>query len=245
MVVEPMPARLEQTLEFQFGELFQVHHWNGQRQSTDASALIGAQVNGCTRIELQSGVVSFAVFFKPTGYSRLFNFPAAELTNRNFDAALIPAKLGQIRSRLGECQTFADRVCLIESFLVSLATNLSRKDPMAVVAEHIFKCNGAVRISELASSSGLSLRQFERNFVRGMGLTPKLFARVARFQTALDVKIACPSRSWADIAHNLCYFDQMHMVRDFELLGGATPRHLLHEIGDARPTALPRQFARK
>jgi AraC-like DNA-binding protein len=245
MVVEPFPARLEQTLEFQFGELFQVHHWNGESELTDHSALVGAHVDGCTRIDLQPGVVSFAIFFNPTGYSRLFNFPAAELANRNYDAALISTRIGHIRERLGECQTFAARVKVIESFLISHLANLSRNDATAVIAEHIFKVKGAVLISKLASGAGLSLRQFERNFVRDMGFTPKLFARVARFQAALDEKLVHPFRSWADIAHHLGYFDQMHMVRDFELLGGATPRHVLQEIGDARPMALPPHFTKK
>jgi transcriptional regulator GlxA family with amidase domain len=110
---------------------------------------------------------------------------------------------------------------------------------MAAVAEHIFSLRGVVsNISQLAAQTGLGIRQFQRQFLREMEMPPKLYARVARFQSALDAKIASPHRTWAEIAHSLRYHDQMHMIRDFQLLGGDTPRQLFSQIGDARPGAL-------
>jgi transcriptional regulator GlxA family with amidase domain len=94
-----------------------------------------------------------------------------------------------------------------------------------------------MRVSELARQTGLGTRQFERKFLQSIGVTPKRFARVARFQSALDAKLMSPGRSWLDIAHALRYHDQMHMVHDFQSLGGNTPVQLFSEIGDARPTA--------
>ncbi len=108
---------------------------------------------------------------------------------------------------------------------------------MFEIAEHIFLLEGAVHISRLAGDVGLGLRQFERRFRESMGMSPKMFARVARFQSALDAKIAAPQRSWLEIAHHLRYHDQMHMIHDFQQLGGDTPRKLLAQIGDARPVA--------
>ncbi len=62
-VIEALPARLEQTLEFQFGRPFVVHHLDGRQIETPAQAIVGAQVKGCSRIELEPGVLSFAIFF--------------------------------------------------------------------------------------------------------------------------------------------------------------------------------------
>ena len=63
------------------------------------------------------------------------------------------------------------------------------------------------------------LRQFERSFERDVGVSPKSFARIARFQSALDAKLVSPQRTWLDIAHSFGYHDQMHMIHDFEALG--------------------------
>jgi transcriptional regulator GlxA family with amidase domain len=102
----------------------------------------------------------------------------------------------------------------------------------------MFSQHGTMGVSQLARDAGLGVRQFERNFMQAIGVTPKRFARVARFQSALDAKLAWPDRSWLHIAHDLEYFDQMHMIRDFQSLGGETPTQLLSQLGDARPPAL-------
>jgi hypothetical protein len=59
-----------------------------------------------------------------------------------------------------------------------------------------------------------------------------------RFQSALDTKRAAPGRSWMSVAHQLGYFDQMHMVRDFQSLGGSLPGEILTQIGDYQPWSL-------
>jgi hypothetical protein len=55
-----------------------------------------------------------------------------------------------------------------------------------------------------------------------MGLSPKLFARVTRFQMALDAKRISPAHTWLGVAHEFGYFDEMHMIRDFKNLGGGS-----------------------
>jgi AraC-like DNA-binding protein len=237
-VIEPIPARLEQTLEFQFGECFNVKHWDGHREKTPQIAIIGAHVHGVTQIELHPGTYSFGVFFRPTGFSRLFGVPVNELANRGYDATSISDQLHRLWLRLAQSATFEQRVAVIECVLLARAARSAKKDKMLSAAEYIFSSHGAIRISHLADETGLSLRQFERRFVQSVGITPKLFARVARFQTALDTKIAAPQRSWLQIAHALHYHDQMHMIHDFQELAGDSPTHLLPRIGDARPSAL-------
>jgi transcriptional regulator GlxA family with amidase domain len=84
----------------------------------------------------------------------------------------------------------------------------------------------------------VSPRQLERRFAREIGVPPKSYARIARFQTALDAKLANPRRTWLDIAHQLQYHDQMHMVHDFSALANGSPNRVLATVGDMRPDAL-------
>ncbi|HTF63929.1 MAG TPA: helix-turn-helix domain-containing protein, partial [Edaphobacter sp.] len=87
-------------------------------------------------------------------------------------------------------------------------------------------------------SQAVSVRQYERRFLDEVGMTPKLFARTTRFQNALDAKRLFPTLSWMNIAHELGYFDQMHMVRDFQSLGGDAPNNVLEQSGDIQPWSL-------
>ena len=84
----------------------------------------------------------------------------------------------------------------------------------------------------------MSVRQYERRFLDEIGITPKLFARITRYQMAMDAKVATPARSWIAIAHEFGYHDQMHMIKDFQKLSGNSPRGIISELGDMRPEAL-------
>src|SRR5687767_1559031 len=94
---------------------------------------------------------------------------------------------------------------------------------MSEAAVEILSRSGCVRVTELARSAGIGIRQFERRFRYEIGVSPKLYARIARFEAALRLKAAAPAMAWTDIAHALDYYDQMHMVHDFNRLSGDSP----------------------
>ena len=76
ILTETIPARLEQTLEFQFGERFDVLLPHTLRRTTPEVVIVGGYLQPAARIELRAGVQSFAVFFRPTGLSRLLLSPS-------------------------------------------------------------------------------------------------------------------------------------------------------------------------
>jgi transcriptional regulator GlxA family with amidase domain len=78
-------------------------------------------------------------------------------------------------------------------------------------------------VSDLARRAGIETRQLERRFRYEIGISPKLYARIVRFEAALRFKAATPAMRWTDIAHALHYHDQMHMVHDFNQLSGDSP----------------------
>lgn len=237
-VTEPVPARLEQTMEFQLGTPFTVHLSNGDL-TTPEQVIVGGYANGEAAIDLRPGIISFAIFFLPTGFSQLFGIPVSEMSERNYDAATVVRMTRGLREHLGACKTFEQRVRVVEAVLLPLAARARKRPLMTMVADHVFlRCGVIESVERLATDAGLGIRQFERLFLREIGISPKLYARVARFQNALDMKIATPRRTWLEIAHRLSYHDQMHMIRDFQLLGGSTPGQLLARIGDGRPGAV-------
>jgi AraC-like DNA-binding protein len=101
----------------------------------------------------------------------------------------------------------------------------------------LFDPRAGTRIQQLAHGSYMSIRNYERRFVEDMGISPKLFARLGRFQMALDIKRASGS-SWLDVAHELGYFDQMHLVKDFRAFGGDAPSRLVQMCGDFQPWSI-------
>ncbi len=61
-------------------------------------------------------------------------------------------------------------------------------------------------------------------------MRPKLFARIARFEAALETKARFATRSWTDVAYDFGYFDQMHMVHDFQEFTDVTPTQTLAHL---------------
>ena len=241
--LEFVPAQLEQVMNFEFGIMPGIHHQD--RILTAVVLAGGAHSSFSGLLELRPGVESFAIFFQPAGFSVLFGLPLSAVSNQFDDATAIDPGFRFLWNRLGEVKAFAARVGIVEQYLLRrVAAGTASGDGIAAIANYLFRRRGAIKISKLAQLHGLGLRQFERRFEQGVGISPKVFARVARFQAALDAKLAFPTRSWLDIAHSFGYYDQMHMVHDFESLGRNTPTNVITQMGDVRPVALFTERAR-
>lgn len=116
---------------------------------------------------------------------------------------------------------------VFEQLDFALERHLARCEPrpsaIDAATQRIAACNGAVRIEELARRLGKSRRQFEREFLRSVGIPAKQLAVIARFRHAAACLSAQPMDSLAAVAAEAGYADQSHMIRDFQRLGGASP----------------------
>jgi AraC-like DNA-binding protein len=228
----PVPARLEQIINFEFRDPIAVQFGDG-RQELHSSSVIGSQTEGRAQALLSGRMHSFAVFFQPSGLTRLFGYPMSALTNRALEASsVLGSWVGDLQARLAALPTFASRIALVDSIFSQRTPAVN--DWMLDIADRILARQGVQSVSETAAECGLSLRQFERRFRTFTGMSPKLCARIARFQSALDAKIASPGRTWLAIAHD----DQMHMIHDFRLLAGDSPGGVLARLSDQRPPAM-------
>jgi AraC-like DNA-binding protein len=106
--------------------------------------------------------------------------------------------------------------------------------PDALVAEAVRRITGsrgACDIAALARDFCLSTRQFERRFQISVGLPPKRFAQIQRFNQVFRI-LEDPSRNWVDTALDCGYYDQAHLIRDCQRFTGTTPARLTADDGD-------------
>lgn len=87
--------------------------------------------------------------------------------------------------------------------------------------------SGNLAIRDLVVASGWSHRHFTRRFQAEIGLRPKAFARIARFQSAFERLQTVERVDWADFALEHGFFDQAHLARELRELAGTTPTDLL------------------
>lgn len=109
----------------------------------------------------------------------------------------------------------------IAQLLAPAVAGLETRDTLAsALVAYVERRGGNVRVSDLARQAGLSERQLERQFVDAVGLPPKLFCRIARYQRVRKA-LATGARPGADLALRFGYTDQSHLLRDVRALSGA------------------------
>jgi AraC-like DNA-binding protein len=238
-VVQPMPASLESVIELDFGNPPIVEYLKRAVLEATRTSVVGPGTYCRHWIRLRSPVDSFGIFFQPLGIRQLFGIPGRLLMNQEYAGVDVMDKsILQLWEQMAETKCFHARVRMVEDHLMIVAAKASACTVVMASARHIFREQGAIRVRTLADQTSLSVRQYERRFSDEIGMAPKLFARIARYQTAMDAKLMTPSRSWLTIAHHFGYHDQIHMIKDFQTLSGNSPAGILSQLGDMRPEAL-------
>jgi AraC-like DNA-binding protein len=85
----------------------------------------------------------------------------------------------------------------------------------------------------VAAELGVSERHLRRVFRETVGVSPKAFARIARFHRALGAGRQDARAGWASIAAAAGYYDQAHLIAEFRAIAGVTPRVLVGEMRGA------------
>ena len=117
----------------------------------------------------------------------------------------------------------AQGALLDELFMARLDVTDSKRRLWALKSK-IEDAQGLVRVDELCADAGLSIRQVDRLFREHLGVPPKTFARIARFQNAITRLKGDPGCTLADVAARCGYYDQSHLVHDFRRFAGAAPK---------------------
>ena len=173
----------------------------------------------------------FGVRFTPGGTVPFIDGPPAELTNQ---IVALDALAWRLERELAERldPTYASDL-LVDAAEGVLARRLERskdrRGPIRAAVQRMLRSSGRASIDRIADDLGISGRQLERRFVSEVGLGPKLFCRILRFQTVFQAVEQGDSR-WVDVAAGCGYYDQSHLIRDFRQFGGDTPASLLADL---------------
>jgi AraC-like DNA-binding protein len=165
------------------------------------------------------------VRFRPGAATLILGVPADELTNRIVTLEeLWGCEATHLHDRLLSARGLGEMLELLQrAFHVRAIRN--RESASAPVAKRalrlITESAMPVRVNELAASIGVSARHLRRTFTALVGIGPKEFARIIRFQRAL--RAASLGTNWTSIAMIAGYYDQAHMIAEFRALVGTTP----------------------
>jgi AraC-like DNA-binding protein len=162
---------------------------------------------------------------------RLVGAPLSALDAGGIDAVELGPWVTTLTDELAGQRRHAQREHLVR---VRLLEALDRREPdrgcgdSLAALRVITRTAGRVSIDEVARQTHLSPRHLRHLMKREVGITPKFAARVARLGAALH-RAAAGAQSWADVAAEVAYVDQSHLVREFRAMMDTTPTGWLAE----------------
>ena len=174
--------------------------------------------------------------FRPGGAAAFLRLPPNELRNAVVDLeALWNAAAGTLRDQLLEAPTPAAKFRLLEDALLACRRAERAGHPAVNYALRCFMTEPhSITVGRVTGEIGLSPRRFIQLFNEQVGMTPKLFCRVRRFQKVVAEIHARKRIDWADVAAGCGYYDQAHFIHDFQEFCGLNPtEYLVERIGDS------------
>jgi AraC-like DNA-binding protein len=174
------------------------------------------------------------VHFRPGGAGHFLRFPASEMRDQVVELESIWGRAAQLlREDLLATRTVPGKFRLLEEFLsqrlITGTKGERAENSIRWAVSQIMQQPHLLAVSAVADQMGISHKHFIAEFSRRVGLTPKIFGRIRRFQRVLDEVRTRQKIEWTDIALSCGYFDQAHFVNDFQAFSGLNPTRYLAE----------------
>jgi AraC-like DNA-binding protein len=165
------------------------------------------------------------VVFHPGGTLAFVGAPASELSNADVEAENLWGRgvANRIRERLLAATNPTEalremEVCLLEIWRERVC------HPAVAFALDTFRASPTVsRVQDITDAISLSPKRFIEKFEAQVGLTPKRYCRLLRFQQAVAKAHRATPLDWAELALDCGYFDQAHFIHEFREFSGITP----------------------
>ena len=174
-----------------------------------------------------SGEISvLGINFHPHALRSVFGIAANELTNTGIDLTSIHTKQSiSLSEQLVNEETVEGRIKMLSNYLLyQHQHNIRQTDETVKYAiALIAQSKGNLSLKELRQKLQISERGLERRFSQAIGISPKLFTRIIRFQETLDQLRTNSYDKLSDIAYENEYFDQSYFIRVFKEFTGFSP----------------------
>jgi AraC-like DNA-binding protein len=179
------------------------------------------------------------VVFKPQGLSTLLNTHPAQFSDGSVE--LDEFSRENIGEQLLDARSDRERVARLSQFLRARVDGSGSEDGLVTESLRLIQRGiGSIRVPQLLKCLSVSERQFERRFVRAIGVSPHQYIRIVRFREAVRLMKANQFERLSDVAYDLNYVDQSHFIKDVKAFSGYTPTDLVQTVqtGIMLPCAL-------
>ena len=201
---------------FHFGDAYRVNIsgiWETQAQS-----LFAGQIRQHFFLENTGRASMLGIKLKPVAPAQLFGLAISNFTDRVVPLNEI-GSLEKLENDIRNIDGMDARISNANNFFSSFVFN---ENPTQLGLDWILKTKGATTVQEISRVMQVSERHAERLFQKYVGLSPKFYCRIIRFNTIFHL-LAEHDPTWAELAYDAGFTDQSHFIRNFKAFTGEDP----------------------
>lgn len=211
--------------------IYDNHDLSKKSQHTGAW-VSGMQTNYISISSSNKGMM--VIQFHPAGAHSVLHLPVKELNNLVVDARLILGDcIYELREQMMEQPNVSNKIQLIENWLISRLKNQTIPESVVQYAvEQTLLNPSEMNIRQITEKIGYSHRHFVQLFNKFVGISPKQYQRIVRFNKVLESISNGEMISWAQLSLDCGYYDQAHFIKEFKNFSGLNPKEYLVEKGE-------------
>lgn len=177
-----------------------------------------------------NGATMMVISFKKGAAGAFFPFPMDEISDCVVDADLVwGGEFALLRERLLATKDIELRFTILEDFLLRRFKGKLELNPcVSFAVREMIGCPDRLSIRRMNEKIGYSQKHFTQMFRKQVGVAPKSFLKIMRFQKAVRTIDASRDINWGDVALASGFYDQAHFIHDFKHFSGFTPEQYAH-----------------
>jgi AraC-like DNA-binding protein len=197
----------------------------GNRCETTCGTVLAAVQSRFSVIDTAEQEHVMGVVFKPGGTVPFIRMPAHETCDADVPLDLVwdRSQAATLRERLLEADGPDAKVDAMERALLEAWRPVAPHPAVTFALQTVARRPPVASVAAVTGAIGLSAKRFIERFKNEVGLTPKQYSRIRRFQRALARAHSHDRVDWSALAVDCGYFDQAHFVPDFRGFSGLTP----------------------
>ncbi|WP_027376383.1 helix-turn-helix domain-containing protein [Kaistella palustris] len=227
---------LLQGMAFNFKQQSEHHEYNGQTVTLSKQAYIFGQPT-CPRVITTSekGVDIIGVKFKALGISKITGINMEHMADQIIAAEDIwPVGFDFLCDEMQSAPSLEATVEVLEKFLCremyKTSVHYRIQNAQNAVALITGSC-GQLEIADVQNMTNTSRKTLERAFLNYLGLTPKFYARIIRFNALKEYLVSNPqNESLTSLAYDHGFYDSSHLSAEFKRFSGCTPTGFLKTL---------------
>lgn len=180
-----------------------------------------------------SGSNMIGVHFKPGGCYPFIHFPMVELNDLTIELDLVLGnEANSIREAILHEPCIDKRFSILENYFLQKGKNKMENHALVHYSvNQLAQSPQMWTIKDLSTKTGITQKHLITLFKKYVGLSPKMFSRINKFQKVIRLIEQQKKIDWSMLAYECGYFDQAHFIKEFQAFSGINPAAYLEKRG--------------